>query len=197
MRAYLSHHHAKIHSPLGYLNNQHFRNEVFHATFLNRLHNKLEVSSEPAIAHHRTALKGIYPFWVAVEAMSFDMVSMFYKNMSTSNKKSLSDEYYGDKKLYDHIGNWLHCCVNIRNIAAHGARFYNRILPNKVLYKQGDSGRFRNGTPFASFYALHNLLPSIEQKTAFADSLAQLFSNFPKADLNELGFPNNWDFILK
>jgi len=196
IRAFLSHHHAKTYGSLGYLNNQNFRNELHHASFLNRLHHKLEVSYEPAIAHHRTALKGVYPFWVAVEAMSFDMVSMFYKNMRTSDQKSLSDEYYGNKNLYNHIGNWLHCCVDIRNIAAHGARFYNRILPNKVLYKHGDVGKFRNDTPFASFYALLNLLPSIDQKTAFVDSLAQLLSTFPKAEINELGFPKNWAGIL-
>ena len=196
MRSCLSYHHAKIHGPLGYLNNQHFHNETHHAAFLNRLHHKLEISSEPAIAHHRTVLKKVFPFWVAVEAMSFDMVSMFYKNMKTSDKKSLSSEYYGDKRLYDHVGNWLHCCVNIRNIAAHGARFYNRILPNKVLYKHGDAGKFGNSTPFASFYALLNLLPSVEQKTDFTNSLKVLFSDFPDANINELGFPKSWYDIL-
>ena len=194
--AYLAYKHANNHGPLGYLNNQYFRDEKHHAAFINRLFQKLERSAEPAIVHHRNDLGGVYPFWVAIEAMSFDMISLFFKNMKTSDKKDISGNYYGDRGLYYHVENWLHCCVNIRNIAAHGARFYNRILPAKVRYKIGDGGKFRSDSPFANFYAMFMLLPTAEQKTAFVNFLSHLFNEYPKANIDKLGFPNDWENIL-
>jgi abortive infection bacteriophage resistance protein len=194
--AYISYYHAEKHGPLGYLNNQHFHDETYHAAFINRLFNQLSKSSEPAIKHHRDDLNNVYPFWVAIEAISFDMVSMFYKNMIISDKKCFSNRYFGDGRLYKNIENWLHCCVNTRNIAAHGARFYNRIYPTKVRYKTGDAGKFNNDTPFAYFYAIFNLLPAEEQKNLFKSYLNHLFSAYPNVDLNELGFPIDWDDIL-
>jgi abortive infection bacteriophage resistance protein len=196
VRSYISYSHAKTHGSLGYLNNQHFVNELYHAAFISRLLGKLEKSSEPAMKHHKDDLNGVYPFWVAIEGMSFDMLSQLYSNMLTPDKKVIAGEYYGNKNLYRHIGNWLHCCVNTRNTAAHGARFYNRIFNVSVLYKQEHSGKFKSNTPFAHFYALYNLLPSVSEKTEFVDSLKALLNEYPLANPRELGFPINWMDIL-
>jgi abortive infection bacteriophage resistance protein len=196
VRAYLSYSHAKAHGSLGYLDSNNFINAEYHADFAIRLSQRLEKSSEPSINHYKDVYNGVFPFWVAVEAMSFGMLSLFYKNMIAADKKAIAKDYYGAKNLGPHLVNWLHCCVSARNVAAHGSRFYNRTFPTKVLYKDGDLGKFENNTPFALFYALFNMLPSLEEKRAFIVSMNQLFSDYPTVNLSELGFPANWADIL-
>ena len=196
MGAHISYHHSEQYKPLGYLNNQNFNDVMLHAAFLNRLNQKLERSSEPAILHHRNDLNKVYPLWVAMEAMSFDMISKFYKNMKTADKKNISGTYNGNRHLYRHVESWLHCSVNIRNIAAHGARLYNRFLPVNVMQKKEDFGKFRSNSPFACIYAIFHLLPFEEQKRVFISLLKDLFVSFPKADKSKLGIPDSWEKIL-
>jgi len=196
MGAHISYHHSQKYGPLGYTNNQNFKDVMLHAAFLNRLSQKLERSAEPAILHHKKDLDNTYPLWVAMEAMSFDMISKFYKNMRTADKKSISGEYNGNRNLHHHVESWLHCCVNIRNIAAHGSRLYNRLLPVKVRCKRGDSEKFHSNSPFACAYAIFFLLPFDEQKRLFKSLLKDLFLAFPKADKGKLGFPDDWEAIL-
>jgi abortive infection bacteriophage resistance protein len=87
--------------------------------------------------------------------------------------------------------------VIIRNIAAHGARLYNRKLPTRVKYRVSDTGIFDNNTPFAGLYALFNLLPLEEQKLSLKKHLNNLILEYPKTDINELGFPCNWHDVLQ
>lgn len=66
-RAYIAYYHARQHGPIGYLNNQNFESEQYHAVFLSTLNREISRSDEPFIVHHKRDKRGVYPLWVAVE----------------------------------------------------------------------------------------------------------------------------------
>lgn len=101
--------------------------------------------------HHHNDLNDIYPVWVIVEVLSFDQISMMYKNLLPTDRAAIAREFYGIPSR-KYIENWTHCAVVARNIAAHGARFYHRprINPPAKLPKSiNDYGT----KPFGFIYA--------------------------------------------
>lgn len=162
-RAYIAYYHARQHGPIGYLNNQNFESEQYHAVFLSTLNREISRSDEPFIVHHKRDKRGVYPLWVAVEEMTFGTLSLFYKNMLEADREGIAQEYYGRKSIY--IENYLQCAVVARNIAAHGGRFYNRtrLSPAVKLPLVMRRAHVDNSSPFAYFYAIFELLPDAEK----------------------------------
>lgn len=193
-RAYIAYYHAQKYGPLGYLNNQNFVSEQFHAEFLNTLFGALKRSKELFILHHREDKNGVYPVWVISEEMTFGMLSRFYKNMSVDDREDIARQFYGLK--HDYIDNYLQCAVVVRNIAAHGGRFYNRKrLGPAVNFPKRFKGTVSNTSTFAYFYALYELLPDTD-KLDLVRSLERVFNRYPNAQINRLGFPRNWKELL-
>ena len=99
-RAYISYYHAKEYGPLGYLNNQHFEDELLHSAFLNELFSAIKRSSDVFVIHHREQRQGIYPVWVVVEETTFGALSKFYKNMLSVDRRRIAKEFYGLPREY-------------------------------------------------------------------------------------------------
>lgn len=194
-RAYIAYYHARQHGPIGYLNNQNFESEQYHAVFLSTLNREISRSDEPFIVHHKRDKRGVYPLWVAVEEMTFGTLSLFYKNMLEADRESIAQEYYGRKSIY--IENYLQCAVVARNIAAHGGRFYNRtrLSPAVKLPLVMRRAHVDNSSPFTYFYAIFELLPDAE-KFNLIRAMEKLFKKYPAAEPSRMGFPVNWKALL-
>ena len=116
--------------------------------------------------------------------------------MKTADRTQLAKKYVGHKREY--VENWLQCCSYARNIAAHGGRFYNRLLHacpvkiNKTRYPD-----IKNTSPFAFIIAIYNLLPSDRTKNMIIADIKNCFSLFNFALPKYLGFPEKWDLLIK
>lgn len=195
-RTYTAYHHSQKYGPLGYLNNQNFENEWFHSTFLSELNRCINRSDDVFIKHHLKDLKGVFPFWVAIEVTTFGMVSKLYKNFLNEDKDLIAKTYFSVSREY--IENWLHCAAIARNISAHGARFYNRKLEFcKVKISSKMQVQVNPSSPFAFVFAIYNLLPSDEIKNTMIVDLKTVFTRYPFALPQHMGFPSNWELILK
>ena len=149
---------------------------------------------EPFVLHHHNDLNGIYPLWVVVEVLSFDQISMMYRNLSKSDRAAIAREFYSIPSR-EYIENWIHCSVVARNIAAHGARFYHRKRVNPPAKLPKEINEY--GTkPFGYVYALYQILPQNERFT-FASCIQVCFAEHPSAKPSELGFPSNWHELIK
>lgn len=161
---------------------------------LNALSKSLHLrKDEPFVLHHHNDLNDIYPVWVIVEVLSFDQISMMYKNLLSTDRAAIAREFYGIPSR-KYIENWTHCAVVARNIAAHGARFYHRprINPPAKLPKSiNDYGT----KPFGFIYAIYHLLPT-SSRTRFVTNIQECFDSHPLAKPSELGFPLHWKEIL-
>ena len=187
--------HARQYGPIGYLDGNNFEDPWRHAKFLNALSKSLNLrKDEPFVLHHHNDLNGIYPLWVVVEVLSFDQISMLYRNLSKSDRAAIAREFYSIPSR-EYIENWIHCSVVARNIAAHGARFYHRKRVNPPAKLPKEINEY--GTkPFGYVYALYQLLPQNERFT-FASCIQVCFAEHPSAKPSELGFPSNWHELIK
>ena len=194
-RSYISYYHSEHYSPLGYLFPSNFDDISRHSSFIVELDKEIERSDDYFIEHHKTDLNNIFPFWVAIEVTSFGVLSKLYKNMKIEDRNAIAKTYihYGRK----YVENWLQCCSYVRNIAAHGGRFYNRLLkacPVKINTKRYPN--IDNTSPFAFIVAIYNLLPSDRIRKMFVKDIQDCFSKHPFALYKHMGFPNNWDSAL-
>lgn len=195
-RSYISHIHSQNYGPLGYMDSSNFENAAYHQSFISELETYVARSDDIFVEHHRNDLGGVFPIWVASEVMPFGMISKLYKNMLISDRLYIAKTYVGHGREY--VENWLQCCSYCRNIAAHGGRFYNRLLfssPVK-LDKRARRDSIKNTSPFAFVIATHHLLPQNSFKTEFIKELESLFSRHPFALKKHMGFPENWKSYL-
>lgn len=194
LKAYIAYYHARQYGPVGYLDGNHFEDPWRHAKLLNGLSKSLGLrKDEPFVLHHHKDLNDVYPVWVIVEVLTFDQVSMMYRNLLPEDRAAIAREFYGISSR-EYIENWTHCAVVARNIAAHGSRFYHRQRVNPPARMPKPINSY--GTkPFGYVYALWHLLP-IPDRSAFVNAAHDCFIAHPSAQLSELGFPDNWLDIL-
>lgn len=195
-RSYIAYVHSKNHGPLGYLDAANFSDLTRHARFLSDLAENIERSDDTFISHHKKDLGGVYPLWVAIEELTYGTLSMMYKNLLPDDRAEIADTFIGYSRYY--VENWLQCCSYCRNIAAHGGRFYNRMLKSCPVRLSRKMTRFvDNNRPFAFVLAIYNLLPSQECKQIFISDLSSLFDSHPFALHKHVGFPKNWLKMLE
>lgn len=191
-RSYISYYHSKKYTPLGYLSPSNFEDITRHSGFIVELDKEIERSDDYFIEHHKTDLNSVFPFWVAIEVTSFGVLSKLYKNMKLDDRNEIAHIYVKRGRKY--VENWLQCCSYVRNIAAHGGRFYNRLLkscPVKINTKRYPGTN--NTSPFAFVIAIYNLLPSDRVKYMMKNDLKKCFSDYPFALTKHLGFPDDWE----
>ena len=196
-RTYISYVHSGKYGPLGYMNNRNFEDECHHSDFLSRCKKSLSYSKETFVKHHKIAYNGVYPFWVVVETITFDVLSKLFNNLLNEDKNYISASYYRISREY--VGSWLKGSVELRNICAHGGRLYNRSFQTtKVKLGNKEKKEIKPDSPFAKMYGLFMLLPTKLDKRSFIEDLSVLLERYPFVEPRYLGMPVNWkDFLCK
>lgn len=193
-RTHIAYYHSQQYGPLGYLKSETFLDPWRHATFITRLESSIKTSREIFIEHHREDLNGQYPFWVAVEVTSFDMISKLFSNLKPQEKNTISKLYFVAR---EYVVNWLQSCVIARNIAAHGGRFYNRIKLQAVKLPKCLKNVIDKDRTFAYVFAIFKLLPNNTYRNLFKNELDNLFKEYTFGQSRHYGFPDDWKTILE
>ncbi|MEO8173579.1 MAG: Abi family protein [Sediminibacterium sp.] len=146
------------------------------------------------------------PSWMILEISSFGNLSYLYKNLRPGNDKRDIADYFGlDDSTFE---SWLHSIVYIRNVCAHHARLWNKIMsispkipltpskdwivvPVAVNNRTGLSAPVNNRMYFILSMVVY-LLETVNPKHTFKERLGNLFSKYPNIDLRAMGFPANW-----
>lgn len=86
-RSKIAYHHANRFGALGYKNPDNFKSPEAHEKFLEELNKQINRSGkELFVVHHKSKYEGEFPFWVAIEVISFGELSKLYKNLTEENK---------------------------------------------------------------------------------------------------------------
>ncbi|MDR3305917.1 MAG: Abi family protein [Clostridiales Family XIII bacterium] len=195
LRTCVAHFHAGKYGALGYLDASTFDNPLYHARFLTKLDDELSRSDDAFVHHHVEDLNSVFPLWVAIEATSFGVSSMMFKNMHTEDREDIAKRCFRYNRKY--IENWLQCCVYVRNIAAHGGRFYNRDLRScPVRLPSKHKKDIIPTRAFAFIYAIYNLLPFDTVQEQLVSEIRTIFTAHPFALLRHVGFPDDWERLL-
>ncbi len=190
-RARLAYYFAGKYGPLGYKREENFNSkhnpEKFAANIEREIENNKNVSF---VRHHLNNYNGEFPLWVLCELFTFGMISYFYSDMITADKKEFAGVLYHD------TGTWLRCCADLRNICAHYGRLYNRnytAVPAGIELEESVKRKL-----WASMCAMKMLYPDANSwNTKFIPRLAELFDKYSEdIDMNCIAFPENWQDLL-
>jgi abortive infection bacteriophage resistance protein len=199
-KSILAYHHAHAYGPLGYLDKGNFNEKHDRERFANRFEASIQNNKSTLIVkHHRKNYDGKFPICVATELFTMGMISLFYADLSTDDKRVVANEY---GTSYKYLESWLHSSAVLRNICAHYGRLYNvRFHQNPKLPREFTKHADRSEhTLFNQLYMLKLLYSnySDEWNNAVLSPLVALVEKYEEhLDLNTMGLPVNWSDVLR
>lgn len=199
MRAAVSNYHALKYGALGYTNPSTFDFRHNHQQFMGKIKHMIELNDDRSfVKHYNSKYCGAFPLWVVMELFSFGMLTYFYKDMFTADKKEIAEKYYGCSS--SEIDNWLFCLNELRNYCAHYNRLYGNTFPVEPRLPKclEDSGIELKPDLFGYMvimkYMSHNHQSWNERAVTPVERL--LNKNSDVIRLCHLGFPEDWKQIL-
>ena len=195
LRAQFSHYFASHYGALGYLKSENYNKYHKHGNFIERIQKECinKNINNPIIEHHKSKYEGKIPIWVIVEFFSIGMLSKFYSDMKTPDKKAISNEIFNTSFLY--LDTWLKCLTILRNKCAHYSRLYNtRFVVRTKLNIDFDKKPYL----FEQIVVLKNLyLDGNKWCDDFMISILSLVEDYKEyIRFEDIGFPVNWKEIL-
>jgi len=129
------------------------------------------------------------------ELFTFGMLSHFFSDLKTPDRKHLAKVLYGT--VPRHVSSWLVCCTDLRNICAHYGRLYFRIFPSVpggAALPEGASHKL-----WGAVIALQRLYPDADKwNREVLLALESLFEEYADAiDLSHIAFPEDWAMQLR
>ena len=187
---------AHKYGPIGYLDKENFVDEGIHGETINQLLSEIDRSDEIFVRHHKQNYQGVFPVWVAIEVASFGLLSKIYSNLENEDKSRIAKEYYG--LPYKYIKSWLYTLSTFRNKRAHYGRTYNKRLTIKpIIHKKDSKKGIENDTVFSVLFIMKKLVKDKAEWDTFVTNLNALVEKYEKVDVTLMGFPENWEDILR
>lgn len=195
LRAKIAYYHAHQYGSLGYLNssnyNTHHNHEVFSENFEKLIHKNKE---NLFVKHHINNKSGEFPIWVAVELFPFGMLSRFYADMHSKDKRLIATENFdiGSEQLES----WLLCLSTLRNRCAHFMRLYYYNLNKWPKNTRSSDYQLRN-TIFDYIYIMKYFYTSADKWRTHTTNIHALLDEHEEyIELRHIGFPENWEEYL-
>lgn len=158
-----------------------------------RLLNDVKTNAkENFVKHHiETYNQELLPIWAMVEIMSLGELSVWFdKRLQGKIKKKIASRFNVPSSIFT---SWIRCISLVRNICAHHARLWNRIMPFTIIIptKQIDKryeGFFAFSDEYQSEKKIYNSLISIrylldslscnEIKSCFLKNISSLVADY-------------------
>jgi len=163
------------------------------------LHNQ---SHEEFVRHFDGVYSLPMPIWMACELWDFGMMSRLFSGLKAPDKQTIALRFGVPKAGW--LESWLRALNVVRNIVAHHARLWNRLLGvSPALPPRGSMPGFDglqlfpnvNRRVYAILCILAHLLSVINPNSHWKNrvvALANAFPSMPHAKLSDMGFPANW-----
>jgi abortive infection bacteriophage resistance protein len=181
----------------GHSNPNNFRSPFKHLQFLKETQSCINKNTKDLfVRHHMDHYNGRFPVWVALEAVTFGVISKLFSNLITADKKKISREYYSDVR-FNELENWLQCLTVLRNKCAHYSRLYNCNLTTRIsLPLKYDRFEIDTNKLFSVLIAIKHLSMS-DIWNPWLIRLQSLIEEYDDLNLDCLGFKEHWSLILK
>jgi abortive infection bacteriophage resistance protein len=157
---------------------------------------KIDNSGLPFIKHHDNRYDGKLPIWVAVEIMTMGNLQALYKNLKTQYQKNIADLYNTGPKQ---MTSWLENITFTRNHLAHYMRIF-RYNFGRIPMKCSKHCSFENNGKIFNQILLIGFMFSekAEWDHYVVPEIKKLLDEYKNVlSLDDLGFPINWETILK
>lgn len=194
LRTQLIYHLSHAYGAFGYLEPGNFSPRFKHADWLQRTNEAASASTETFINHFKnkyTASKHL-PLWMVLEVISFGSLSTLYKGLKGTDQQAISKKFGVPDVV---LSSWLHSLVYARNLCAHHARLWNRILtfkpkiPNNIYLLSNAN----NNTVYGLLCIIQYNLSKIDPRLDWKHQLITLLKAHPSVSVKAMGFPLNWE----
>lgn len=197
LRAAVSNFHALKYGALGYLNPNTFTHSHNHKNFISRIDYLVECNEDREfVKHYNAKYSGKFPLWVMTELFSFGTLAFFFKDMHSADKKALANDYYGCSS--GEMDNWIFCLNELRNYCAH----YNRLYANSFPVEPKTPKDFEpelKADVFGYIIVMKQLYHNKENwnERVVKPIVRMIRNNSDIIRLSDLGFPENWETLIK
>ena len=174
-----------------------FSNPAKHQDTLEKIKEELDRSDEEFIIAFKSTYSNPFPpSFITLEISSFGTLSRLYENMKSDIVKREISQSFG---LADVVFiSWLHSFVYIRNICAHHALLWNKLLqiqplfPRRTQYIWLTDKSVSNNRIYYVLSMMVYFLNTVNPNHTFKQKLESLFQKYPNVDRKAMGFPANW-----
>ncbi len=141
------------------------------------------------------------PIWMVSELMSMGSMLTFYKGV----EKSVQDQVAAHFGMPDEqLLGWLRALYGARNICAHHARMWNRILgyapglpqknkhPEWHLKNEKGKNLIVGNRAGMILFVCHQFLKLISPTSQWQQRVNELFAEYPEIPIREMGLPADW-----
>lgn len=196
LRAAISNYHALKYGALGYLNPNSFDRSHNHTSFVSRINHLIDAGEERAfVKHYKSKYNGKFPLWVVMELFSFGTLAFFFKDMHTSDKKTLANDYYNCSPT--EMDNWIFCMNELRNYCAHYNRLYGNTFPILPKTPKGFEPELKEDV-FGYLIVMKQLYHDHANwnERVVKPVSRMLKKNADAVRLYHLGFPEGWERLI-
>jgi abortive infection bacteriophage resistance protein len=194
MRTVLAYHIADSHGAFGYADMSIMHSSHKHEQILKSIQADVLRSKEVFVKHFFETYKGEYlPVWAMVEVISFNTLSRLYGNLKEEDQREIAKQI-GLKPVV--LARWLHSLTYVRNICAHHARLWNKMLAVRPVIPRGDKSfkDLNNTKIFFVLTVIQYLLEKIDgDEYGFKAEIKKLLATYPEVPVFNMGFPANWE----
>ncbi|HVK13767.1 MAG TPA: Abi family protein [Gemmataceae bacterium] len=199
-RTRLAYLHAERHGAFGYADDPASLpglSPTARTRFLGYFRDELTRSGEDFVVHFLTKYGSDHndlPVWAACELMTFGSLFTFFRGCESAIQKELAKRY-GIQDVVCH--SWLQTLNVIRNICAHHARLWNRVLGVKPLIPNKDPRWNRpvsipNDRVFSVLTICRHCLGIIAPGSEWTDRFKELLAEYPGVPHTGLGLIPDW-----
>ena len=192
--------HSRAYGPFGYADERDSLPKMpreEHEAFLLKLRRQLDnQSKDPFFAHFLEKYGDAHvllPIWAAVELMDFGQVMRLYQASPRQIKKSIAEPIGIPTEV---LGSWIVSLLATRNLCAHHARVWNRVLGVKPKelpadrYPEWHSPHKVDMTRvFGTLRICAHITRKLAQRSAWESRLEALLKEFPEIPRSWMGFP--------
>lgn len=174
-----------------------FENKQHYESFISGIYDDIARNRQSPVVKNfqNNYIDGQIPFYALVEILSFGAISKLYKNLASSDKKAIAKSY---NIGWVYLESWMESIAYVRNICAHYGRLYNiRLDKTPKLSKEAKAKNISNIRIFGIIYCISLILPKDLEWLAFVGAVDDLLMKFANVDKNTMGFPDNWQELLK
>lgn len=195
-RSRVANYYCDHYGAFGYLDQNNYLDNLKFDEFIESVNKNVKKNDRaPFIINFKEHYEGNkIPFYALVEISSFGMMSKFYKNMSSIDKKRIASLY---NISYTYLQSWIETISYVRNICAHCGRLYNfKLIIKPKFYPKDSVLNIDNERIFGTLICIKRILKNDENWSDFVNEINLLFEKYRNVDISTMGFVENWYEIL-
>lgn len=168
---------------------------------LHGLDKDLARASEVFLDHYRATYTDPRrpPSWMSLEVASFGLTSKFLNNLRSSPATVAIGAFFGVDETV--LKSWTRTLSYVRNICAHHARLWNRVLtvkpklPRRTAYRWLANPHISDSRLYSVLALSAYLLTAIDPPTGqrFKQQMRALLTRNPAVSARVMGFPLGWE----